>query len=224
MKIVYVDEELDQHDEFKRKLKPHIRAGEVEVVGILPSEDINETIAEIISHFPDVLVCDWQLNAIKESVKEPIAYSGSELIDEFLKVRQDFPVYLNTALINDGLGDDFTKDVNIVFQKSEGMSDKSNTNNISLFRKMQIQSNKYKKKIASWENELLELIKKSQSGQILSDQEEDQLIELDSKLEGVVDKRCKVPAELKLKKNASLLNELIARTEELLSKVKNNNE
>ncbi|HDU8435351.1 hypothetical protein ACSUBI_11490 [Acinetobacter baumannii] len=222
MKIVYVDEERDQHDEFKRRLKPHIRAKEVEVISVLPSANINETIDEIISHFPDVLVCDWQLNAIKESVKDPIAYSGSELIDEFLKVRQDFPVYLNTALINDGIGDEFTKDVNIVFQKSENMFDESNANNLSLFRKMQIQSNKYKKQITIWENELVDLIKKSQNGHPLSDQEEDRLIELDTKLEGVLDKRCKVPADLKLKKNTNLLTELIAKTEELLSKVNSN--
>lgn len=222
MKIVYVDEESDQHDEFKRRLKPHIRAREVEVIAIFPCEDINKTIDEIIIKMPDVLVCDWQLNAIKENVKVSIPYSGSELIDEFLKIRPDFPVYLNTALINDGLGDEYTKDVNIVFQKSESMFDETSGNNISMFKKMQIQSSKYKKQILQWESELLALIKKDQSGDTLSYQEEDKLIELDSKLESVLDNRSKAPSNLKLKKNAELLNQLIVRTEELLTRVKKN--
>lgn len=222
MKIVYVDEESDQHDEFKRRLKPHIRAREVEVIAIFPCEDINKTIDEIIINIPDVLVCDWQLNAIKENVKVSIPYSGSELIDEFLKIRPDFPVYLNTALINDGLGDEYTKDVNIVFQKSESMFDETSGNNISMFKKMQIQSSKYKKQILQWESELLALIKKDQSGETLSYQEEDKLIELDTKLESVLDNRSKAPPNLKLKKNAELLNQLIERTEELLTRVKKN--
>lgn len=222
MKIVYVDEESDQHDEFKRRLKPHIRTREVEVIAIFPSEDVNKTIDEIIINIPDVLVCDWQLNAIKENVKVSIPYSGSELIDEFLKIRPDFPVYLNTALINDGLGDEYTKDVNIVFQKSESMFDETSGNNISMFKKMQIQSSKYKKQILQWESELLALIKKDQSGETLSYQEEDKLIELDTKLESVLDNRSKAPSNLKLKKNAELLNQLIARTEELLTRVKKN--
>lgn len=219
MKIVYVDEESDQHDEFKRKLKPHIRSKEVEVIAIFPSEDINQTIDEIISHIPDVLVCDWQLNAIKENVKVSIPYSGSKLIEEFLKVRQDFPVYLNTALINDGLGDDYTKDVNIVFQKSESMFDESSGNNISMFKKMQIQSTKYKKQITAWEEELLALIKKGENSDFLNFQEEERLIELDTNLEKVLDSRSKTPSNLKLKKNAELLTKLIERTETLLAKV-----
>ncbi|EJD6110451.1 hypothetical protein ACX7S9_000844 [Morganella morganii] len=219
MNIIYVDEEVEQHRQFKSRLKDLIRTKEISVCCIFPKNSIEETIDEILSNLPDILVCDWQLNAIKEDVNYPVPYTGAKLIEEFLKVKPKFPVYLNTALVSDGISDDYTKDVNIVFPKSMSMTEPEGYD-LSIIKKMEIQINKYRNQIKEWEDELIALINKKDSGELITAMEEERIIYLDDKLESSSNMKSKTPVMLKDDKNIELLMSLIKKTDEILSKVK----
>ncbi|MGP7974065.1 hypothetical protein ACTXA3_11255 [Proteus mirabilis] len=218
MKIIYVDEEKEQHHQFKTRLKDLIKKREISVYCMFPKNSIEETIDEILSNTPDILVCDWQLNAIKEDVDYPVPYTGAKLIEEFLKVKPKFPVYLNTALVSDGISDNYTKDVNIVFPKSMSMTD-TDAYDLSIIKKMEIQISKYKSQINDWENELLELISKKENGDILTSKEEERIIYLDEKLECSSNMANKSPLNFKNEQNLEYLIKLIEKTDELLNRV-----
>ena len=220
--IVYVDEEEDQHRDFMNKFREHIRSEEVKCICILPKSDVHETIFEILNYHPDVLVCDWQLNANKVCVLEEINYTGSELIKEFLKVRQDFPVYVNSALIRECVGDDSTNDINNVFSKSDtDWQENENSQDLSIIERIKIQSRKYYKKIDNYEEELSKLVIKRNSNSSLTVYEEERIVELDSLLESSIDNRTKLAKSLKFITNKDRLNQLIKNTEKLLKKVEN---
>lgn len=218
--IVYVDEDKGQHRDFMNKFRENIRSGEVDCKCILPLENIDEAVSEILSYHPDVLVCDWQLNANKEYLKYEIDYTGSELIEKFLDVRKGFPVYVNSALIRECVGDDKTNDINNVFSKSDkDWQENENSQDLSIVERIKIQSVKYRKRLDDYEKELSELIKKRNTTSSLTVYEEERIVELDGFLESSIDNRSGLAKDLKVVTNKNRLDQLIKNTEEILKKV-----
>lgn len=224
-KIIFVDEQKEEQDEFKRAFSEFIRRGEVDVKTLFPAENIDEMIDNIRQENPDALVSDWSLNEIKEDLPRNyhVAYSGSDLVDAFLRIRDGFPCFIASSYDKDASNSEATKDVNLVYSKQLDPHFDDQDQHLTFPQRILLQIQKYKKRIADAEEKLEQLCIRKRQGDKLSFEEENELIRLDSFLERALDASAAIPEEFKTSSNSEQLNSLINSVNELLEKVKNAN-
>lgn len=208
-KVAYIDEMDSDIRSFKRSVL--LRANEkFEVVAIKPKAEIKETVSVIFENFVDAVVADFRL-----SEEDPtIHYNGSDLIKEILNIREDFPVFILTSFEDDAVDKGF--DVNIVYEKIDVQETSK------FFDKVILQIKKYKAKIESAELRILELSDKRKND-LLSNSEEQELLELDSLVEKSLDKKSKLPIDLKISSNSKRLEELLTKADKIIEAIKKKN-
>lgn len=208
-KVAYIDEMDSDIRSFKRSVL--LRANEkFDVVSIKPKADIHETVSLIFENFVDAVVADFRL-----SEEDPtIHYNGSDLIKEVLFIREDFPVFILTSFEDDAVDKGF--DVNIVYEKIDVQETSK------FFDKVILQIKKYKAKIESAEIRILELTEKRKTTP-LTNSEEEELLELDYLIEKSLDKKSKIPIDLKDSTNSDRLKELINKADEIIEAINKKN-
>lgn len=218
-RILLIDEEKDTFDDFKDYLDISSTKDNIEVIEMLPLEELSEMIEVIFKINPDAIITDFRLNEMKTDIDYNVPYDGVELVEEFLKYRQSFPCFVLTAF--DDLAVSASEDVNKVYIKNILHNNKEESKAKAKFLDRVInQIEHYQTKIKNSESELLELIKLRESGKAtISD--ENRIIELDSFLENVIDRKSSIPPEYKKLSNDNRLSELLNKVDTLLKKVDN---
>ena len=141
------------------------------------------------------------------------------LVEEFLQHRQGFPCFVLTAF--DDLAVSASEDVNKVYIKNILHNNKEESKAKAKFLDRVInQIEHYQTKIKEAEIQLIELIELRKIGNT-NIQDENKIIELDSFLESIIDRKSSIPAEFKKLSNDEKLNDLLLKVNEILKKVNN---
>lgn len=200
-KIAYVDESASDTRKFQRFSYNYF-----EVIPIIPNDTIEETCKAILESHVDAIISDFDFSEQLSTVH----YDGTDLVSLFLKKREDFPVFILTSYEDDAISKG--EDVNIIYEKKEMDEGEK------FLERVKAQIKKYKHKLETEENRLLELISESKKRK-LNATEMEELSELDSKIEKALDKESRIPNILRGDKEASDLAELLKKVDELAKKL-----
>lgn len=83
-KILFIDEEKDQHDNFLDYMDKI--EDKVEVKCLYPEENIEAMIQVFEDEHPDAIVTDHQLNEIKTEIQYNVSYNGAELVNAYRQI------------------------------------------------------------------------------------------------------------------------------------------
>lgn len=225
-KIAYIDESEADIRRFQR-----FSFNYFDVIPFIPKDSIEETCNDILESHVDAIISDFEFSEQLSTVH----YDGTDLISLFLKKREDFPVFILTSYEDDAIskGDD----VNIIYEKKE-MIKKTNSQEAhkietkksdepekqekdsreNFLERVKAQIEKYKHKLETEENRLLELIAESKKRKLFA-MEIEELSELDSKIEKALDKESRIPNILRNDNEASDLSALLKKVDELAKKL-----
>lgn len=218
-RILLIDEEKETFDDFNDYLDISSTKDSIEVIGMFPLQELSEMIEVIFKNNPDAIITDFRLNEMKTDINYNVPYDGVELVEEFLKHRQSFPCFVLTAF--DDLAVSASEDVNKIYIKNILHNNKEESKAKAKFLDRVInQIEHYQTKIKNAESELLKLIQLRESGKA-SISDENRIIELDSFLENVIDRKSSIPPEYKKLTNDNRLSELLKKVDTLLKKVDN---
>lgn len=220
-KLVYIDEQQDDADEFKDFIELKDPQSLFEVEHLYPAATLEDMLANIIDEAPDAVISDFQLNEHIKEIGYNVPYNGMELVKRFLEIRDSFPCFVMTSFAAQAAT--ASEDVNIVYIKGilKAHGNNNDPKDINFLERIKIQVDHYKNRIESAEVRLEELL-------ILNDQspldinQEKELITLDSFLEASVDNRTGrvVPEDLKFVSNTHKLSELLVKVDALISGIK----
>lgn len=196
-KIAYIDEDQSDTRKFQRYTFNYF-----DVTPIFPKNNIEETCAEILESHVDAIISDFDFAEQLSTVH----YDGTDLVSLFLKKRDGFPVFILTSYEDDAISKG--EDVNIIYEKKEMDGSEK------FLERVKAQIEKYKHKLETEENRLLELIAISKERK-LDAFEIEELEELDSKIEKALDKESRISNILRDDKEASELSELLKKVDEL---------
>lgn len=212
-KVLFIDEEKSQHDEFLDYMDA--ATGKLEVKCLFPEPNLDKMIMSIEENYPDAIITDYLLNDIKSDIKYNVNYNSVELVTQYRDIRPNFPCFVITSYDDDAVAD--TEDVNLVYVKL--LLTKEDKNVKSKFHeKVYSQIQKYKTSIANAQKELTELLEKRASGTI-SLHEEQQIVDLDDFLERSLDNYQALPQEMKSLSNIKKMSSIIDKVDELLKKI-----
>ena len=214
-KILFIDEEGTQHDQFLDYFE--LVCPEINPECMFPSATIAEMMQRIEDYKPDAVVTDFQLNEMKVDIKYTVKYNGIELIKSIRDQMNDFPCFVVTSFDDDAVND--TDDVNLVYIKDVLKPKKDNDKaKVTFAERIISQIDKYQSKIGNAKKELMALIDKRETGKATA-KDEEKIIELDNFLEKTYDNTFVVPKEMKTMSNLDRLNTLINQVDELLKKL-----
>ena len=212
-KILFIDEEKNQHDNFLDYMDKI--EDKVEVKCLYPEENMDMMLQIVEDEHPDAIVADYQLNEMKTEIQYNVSYNGAELVNAYREKRPNFPCFVITSYDNDAIST--SKDVNLVYVKIL-MNGGEGDAKAKFHDKIVEQVCKYKKAINDAQTELTVLIQKKHE-KCLSLHEEDRLVELDSFLEKSLDSYSTIPADIKRSKSLEHLSEAIDKVDEILAKL-----
>lgn len=217
-KIVFVDEQQDDIEAFQDYVDETNTKAQFQVLPELPLSDLSDMVHLIFSSNPDAVVVDFMLNEYKEDIKYNVPYNGVELIEEILSIRHGFPCFVMTAFDDDAIK--AIPDVNMVYIKGilHG-NEKALKAKANFLERVESQIKHYQTKINDAETRLTELLAKRKAGAATLKNEAEMNL-LDHFLEQSIDKKSLVPEEFKALSNTKRLEDIIAKVDELLFKVK----
>lgn len=218
-KILFIDEEKDNLNDFRDYVENTSSKDTIEVLTKYPLGELEEMIELITKINPDAVITDFNLNEMKTDINYNIPYNGVELVEELLKIRLGFPCFVLTAY--DDLAVSASEDVNKVYIKNILHNNKEESRAKANFLDRVISQIKhYQTKLRNAEEELHKLIELRKSGKT-NIHDEERIIELDSFIERVIDRQSSIPAEFKKTSNDEKLNNLMSKVDEILKKVDN---
>ena len=203
-KIAYIDESEADIRRFQRFSYNYFV-----VIPFIPKDTIEETCNDILESHVDAIVSDFEFSEQLSTVH----YDGTNLVSEFLKKRENFPVFILTSFEDDAISKG--EDVNIIYEKKEMDEGEKGE---KFLERVKAQIEKYKHKLETEENRLLELIAESKKRK-LDAFEKQELAELDSKIEKALDKESQIPNILRDDNEANELSELLKKVDELAKKL-----
>ena len=203
-KIAYIDESEADIRRFQRFSYNYF-----EVISFIPKDTIEETCNDILESHVDAIVSDFEFSEQLSTVH----YDGTNLVSEFLKKRDNFPVFILTSFEDDAISKG--EDVNIIYEKKEMDEGEKGE---KFLERVKAQIEKYKHKLETVENRLVELIAESKKRK-LDAFEKQELAELDSKIEKALDKESQIPNILRDDNEANELSELLKKVDELAKKL-----
>jgi len=217
-KIVYVDEYKEDIDDFLDYFDDKDSNNKFKITYLLPEKTLDEMYEKIFEENPDAIISDYMLNEYKNDIDYNVPYTGVDLTERVLEVREKFPCFVMTSYDDQAIKT--SQDVNMVYIKDilHGSEEKTNAK-ANFLDTVENQIIHYKTRIENAEEELLELIQKS-NGQGLNALEEAKLIELDTFIENSTNQKSALPEELKGSKNLDKLHKMIDNTDKLLEQLK----
>lgn len=218
-KILFIDEEKDSFDDFLDYIEKSPRAGEIIPLTQLPLEDLDSMIEKIFDISPDAIITDFNLNEKRIDINYNVPYNGTELLEEFLSIRADFPFIVLTAF--DDVAINKADDVNKIYVKNilhKSNKEETTKAKATFLDRVIASINHYQAKLKNAEEELVQLLEKKKESKTNYD-EEQRIIELDSFIEKSVDKGSSIPSEYKLSSNTDRLGELLSRVDNMINKL-----
>lgn len=220
-RVLFIDEERDNFDDFLDYVEKSNRAGGIEPITQLPLEDLDAMIEKIISLNPDAIITDFNLNEKRIDIDYNVPYNGTELLEAFLSIREGFPFFVLTAF--DDIAINETDDVNKVYVKNilhKSNKEEASKAKATFLDRVIASINHYSSKLKKAEEDLLKLLEKKKTGDV-NYEEEQKIIELDSFIEKSIDKSSSIPNDYKIPSNAERLGELLSKVDVLINKVNN---
>ena len=183
-KILFIDEESDTLQDFEYFVENFHSEKSLEPITMLPLSDLDEMIESIIKIAPDAIISDYRLNELKTDIKCNVPYNGVDLVEEYQRIRSNFPCFVLTALDDEAVNS--SNDVNIVYVKNILYNKEEGNAKAKFLDRVISQIEHYKNKIESYKQELSKLIEVRKKGEadILV---ENRIIELDDFLEKSID-------------------------------------
>lgn len=218
IKIMFIDEEKETHEQFEEYVYHSSMYNEIILLTEFPESELEDMLEKIFKSNVDVVISDFKLNDIKEDIEYTVKYDGVRLIESILEIKQGFPCFVMTSYDTDAIH--VSEDVNKVYDKEILHSDASKGSDPFLIR-LRSQYDKYRMRITNAQKELESLVKDSNERK-LTIQEEEQLIELDNFLEKSIDARNPVPNTLKKTSNQENLIKLLSKVDEFIEEVRQN--
>lgn len=203
--ILYVDEELDQLENFQADADLSNLFDQVVILE--PKASLEDMVDEIISLKVDAVVSDFALNQA-----EIVSYNGDQLLNAIQEVRPDFPCFLRTSYEEAAVCS--SSDVNRVYVKEESMGSGSKP---SLFDRIAAQVKSHKSKFIELRREHSELREKLVKDG-LDFHEAQRFVELDSDIESYLSADEKTPSEIKMSALEKFDN-LMRSTDELIQRI-----
>lgn len=214
IKVLFIDEEKDAIDAFKDYIEDSNSDIEIQIKDSYPKSSLKDMLEFIIKENPDALITDYNLNEKKTEIKYNVGYDGAQLAQEFLKIRQYFPVFITTSYDDSAIKE--CDDVNIVYVKPSQRED--GASRARFVDRIVQQILHYKSKIFDAERQIKELVRSSESRE-LDEKEERELIRLDRFLEKSIDSEFSIPDELKTLSNSRRISSLIDKVDSLIIKI-----
>jgi hypothetical protein len=150
-----------------------------------------------------------------------VEYNGGEVARELLSRRKNFPVFIATSLGDEAARGGF--DVKLIYEKYGSFKEAKNEDqggldiqHLTFADKIFYDVQSHKRFLETASAEFDGLIEKRESEE-LSLAEETRILELDSILESYIDLKSKIPDELRVTSNIKRLDDLISKTEQILS-------
>ncbi|HMI78575.1 MAG TPA: hypothetical protein VK484_07265 [Ferruginibacter sp.] len=216
-KILFIDEQEDDIDDFKDYIQKTNTKQTFELVIELPLDSLDSMLDRILDINPDAVIVDFMLNEYKELVQYNVPYNGVDLIEALLSIRQDFPCFVMTSFDDDAIK--IIDDVNKVYIKDILHGKEKETNaKANFLERIESQIGHYKTRIGNAEQRLEELIEMRKAGKVTMEDEKE-IIDLDDFLEKSLDKKSSIPEEYKTLSNTKKLEEILTKVDELLEKV-----
>lgn len=215
-RILFIDEVDADIRRFQRYVDKKDTNKDFDLVVMTPEDTLDNFLNAIKDEKFDAIITDHKLH--EENAN--ISFDGLDLVKAILNEKTGFPCFVLTSFDDEAVSDG--EDVNIVYIKGLMDVDAENKANATFLDKIKNQILHYRKRISDSEEELLELVAKS-NGQNLNAKDEARLIELDTFIEQSTDKKSALPKHLKGTKNLDALHKMIDNTDELLKKLKKSN-
>jgi len=211
-KILFIDEVEADIRRFQRYIhKKDIDKSFILEVS-LPKNRLEDMLEFIYKNKFDAIVTDHKLHEENPDIE----YDGIELVQKIQTKIPYYPLFVLTSFDDEAIiqGDD----VNIIYVKGLMDKDGENKAHATFLDKVKNQIIHYRKKIEDAEDRILELIKKSET-ELLTAQEEDELIKLDNFIVSSLDKESMLPEQLKSHQNLEELHKMINNTDKLLERL-----
>ncbi|MBY7831081.1 hypothetical protein KW441_21035 [Vibrio fluvialis] len=205
IRILYVDEQRDQLDDFQADAE--LSELFEEVITLEPQKELAQMVNEIMALKVDAVISDFNL-----SEAAIVNYNGDELLNAIQSIRFNFPCFLRTSYEDDAVS--YSSDVNRVYVKDDSLTLHSEAN---LFKRVAAQVRAYYRLYDGARNEHSELrAKQFEIG--LDIKEAERLLELDDILESYISADQKTPSEVK--KNAlDRFDKLMESTDKLIEEI-----
>jgi len=212
-KILFVDEVEADIRRFQRYVHRKDTERKFELITKTPENTLDNFMNEIKDEKFDAIITDHKLHEANAN----ISFDGVDLVRKILSEKEFFPCFVLTSFDDEAVinGDD----VNIVYIKGLMDIDGEVKAHATFLDKIENQIKHYRKKIKNFQEELLQLIKKSKNTP-LNAQEEARLLELDGFIERATNKPSSLPNHLKSTKNLDELHKMIDSTDKLLEELK----
>lgn len=210
-KIAYIDESRDEIMRFQRQVYESL---DVEV--FYPKEDMDFFIEELLNSGVEAFVSDFHLGHYREDVNVNINYTGGDLIERLLAIRERYPCFVLTSFDNDAV--ERMNDVNYVYSK-QLLTD---TKQVRIFiKKVIAQIEHYSQNINDASARFFDLLDRS-ANRKLTEEEENQLLELDSFLERTLSQKSALPKERKNQLVIEEITKLLSSTNDLIQMLREN--
>lgn len=213
-KVLFIDEESLQHDDFKDHFEENWPEAVIECM--FPTPTIEKMLDKIEELHPDAVIVDYQLNDKKEDISYNVGYNGVELLNAIHDKLFDFPCFVITSYDGEAVGD--SDDVNLVYVKKVLHFSSVDGEKVSFAQRVKSQIDKHRMRIDNARKELSNLIVKRERGNATV-QDEEKIVELDSFLEKTYGRNDSVPSGLKQLSNLERLNTLIEKVDNLIDKM-----
>ncbi|AEE51085.1 hypothetical protein [Haliscomenobacter hydrossis] len=205
-RVGYVDEDGGQKSTFFNTLKDDF---EVKLFDITEETDSESLVEAILASSLDVLVLDFLLDETGL-----VDFNADELIEKIQEVNKHYPLIILTSREVDAL--DQIPDANLINGKEEML-----VNKIDIFKqKLNKIASNYKASIGNAQKELEHLEEKREE-KGLEPNEEDRYVELNLYLDQTVAAKNHISRTFYSEDTNKKLDELIAKTEELINKIHN---
>lgn len=209
--IAYIDEDQKDVTRFQRRVHKTF-----DVLGFMPRPDLDDFVIELLTSGAKAFVVDFRLSVYRENVEGHISYNGAELVERILSIRKGFPCFVLTSFDDEAIQE--IGDVNYVYPKEIVIGNKK-IGQVTLAEKIRVQIEHYESNVIKNSNRFYELVEKSEDNS-LSEEEENELLKLDSFLESTINDHDSLSDEKKNKLAIGKLNELINSTNSLLEELR----
>ncbi|MGH1337241.1 MAG: hypothetical protein ACRBFS_14050 [Aureispira sp.] len=208
-KILFIDEDKAQLRRFSRYVSNY---PSFDLLAIDPPPEPQDVVSLLDEEKIDAVICDFDLRE-----KQDVDYYGDEVIDEILKYRPHFPVFIFTSHEGDALAR--TSSVHYIYDKNLMGN---NQNNFIFLDRVKQEIKNYSKLIDNLKEEFF-FLKEKLRGKPLSIKEQERLIELDGFIERIAGGVGQsIPQHIKEDQN-NKLNILISSTQKILAAIKSQN-
>ncbi len=207
-RLGYIDEDEGQRNNFYQFLKGDF---EIKLFGITEETELDLLVEEIFQSGIDMLVLDFRLDETGL-----VDFNADSLVDKIQERNLYYPMVILTSHEEDAM--DHISNANLINGKEEMLGSK-----VQLFKqKLNKIVNSYQTTVSEAETEL-EVLENKRQNEGFDAKEEDRYVELNNYLDKTMAAKSRISRTFYSEDTNKKLDDLIEKTTEILSKIKENN-